>query len=196
MNAASKITAKLKQFLFVRLRIWKYNRLSTCKNISGKPVKFQPVLVNGHGSVSFGKNVRIGVINSPSFYTGYAYLEARNATASIRLGDNVTINNAFSAIADNSRITIEDDVLIGVNCLIADSDFHETHPGKRSTGNPVSKAVLIRKNVFIGSNVTILKGVCIGENAVIAAGAVVTGDIPDNAIAGGVPAKVLRSVCD
>lgn len=41
-------------------------------------------------------------------------------------------------------------------------------------------------------NVTICPGVTIGENAVIAAGAVVTKDVPDNAVAGGVPAKVIR----
>lgn len=180
--------------LFVRFRIWKYRWLSTCGKVSGAPVIVQPALLRGKGRISFGKNVQIGVIGGPGFYTGYAYIEARNATAGIHLGNNVGINNSFSIIAESSHIRIEDDVLIGFNCHIADSDFHEISPERRKNGTPVSQAVLIKKNVFIGSNVSILKGVTIGENSVIAHGAVVVSDIPDNVIAGGVPAKVLKAL--
>jgi len=52
--------------------------------------------------------------------------------------------------------------------------------------------VVIEDDVWIGANVTILKGVHIGRSAIIAAGAVVTKDIPEFAIAGGVPAKVIK----
>ena len=48
--------------------------------------------------------------------------------------------------------------------------------------------------MWIGGNVTILPGVTIGNNVVIAAGAVVTKDVPDNCIAGGVPAKVIQQI--
>lgn len=51
-----------------------------------------------------------------------------------------------------------------------------------------------RKNVWLGANVTVLPGVTIGDGAIIAAGAVVTKDIPENMIAVGVPAKVMRAV--
>src|SRR5690625_6212434 len=49
--------------------------------------------------------------------------------------------------------------------------------------------VIIRKNVWIGSNATILPGVTIGDNAVVAAGAVVTKDVPENTVVAGVPAE-------
>jgi acetyltransferase-like isoleucine patch superfamily enzyme len=52
--------------------------------------------------------------------------------------------------------------------------------------------VLVKKNAWLGMNVTICPGVTIGEYAVVAAGAVVTKDVPDYAIVGGVPAKVIR----
>ena len=52
--------------------------------------------------------------------------------------------------------------------------------------------VHIKKNAWIGMNVTICPGVTIGEYAVVAAGAVVTKDVPDHAMVGGVPAKVIR----
>lgn len=47
---------------------------------------------------------------------------------------------------------------------------------------------------WIGGNVTILPGVTIGNNVVIAAGAVVTTDIPDNCVVGGVPAKKMKDI--
>lgn len=52
--------------------------------------------------------------------------------------------------------------------------------------------VVIGEDVWIGANVTILKGVHIGRSAIIAAGAVVTHDVPEFAIVGGIPAKVIR----
>lgn len=50
----------------------------------------------------------------------------------------------------------------------------------------------MKKNAWLGMNVTICPGVTIGEYAVVAAGAVVTKDVPDYAIVGSVPAKVIR----
>lgn len=50
------------------------------------------------------------------------------------------------------------------------------------------------KNVWIGANVVILPGVTIGDNSVIAAGAIVSKNVPENVVAGGVPAKIIRSV--
>jgi acetyltransferase-like isoleucine patch superfamily enzyme len=51
---------------------------------------------------------------------------------------------------------------------------------------------VVGSNVWLGSKVTILKGVTIGDNAVIGAGAVVSRDILENAVAVGVPAHVVR----
>ena len=53
----------------------------------------------------------------------------------------------------------------------------------------IAKPVHIGNDVWIGGNVTILPGVTIGNNVVVAAGAVVTKDVPDNTLVGGVPAK-------
>ena len=52
--------------------------------------------------------------------------------------------------------------------------------------------VLVKKNAWLGMNVTVCPGVTIGRYAVVAAGAVVTKDVPDYAVVGGVPAKVIR----
>ena len=52
---------------------------------------------------------------------------------------------------------------------------------------------ILWNDVWIGTNVTIVAGVTVGKGSVIAAGAVVTKDIPEYSIAGGVPAKVIKS---
>jgi maltose O-acetyltransferase len=54
--------------------------------------------------------------------------------------------------------------------------------------------VRIGNDVWIGGNVTILPGVTIGNNVVVAAGAVVTKDVPDNSLVGGVPARIIREI--
>ena len=110
------IISKIKQFCFVTLRIIKYEILSDCKRVSGKPIKYHPLLLTGNGKISFGKNVQIGVVSSPDFYSHYAYLEAREEWSEIIIGDNVAINNAFS-IECSSKVIIENDVLIGSKLL-------------------------------------------------------------------------------
>ncbi|WP_396145533.1 acyltransferase [Flavobacterium sp.] len=183
----------LKKILFVTLRVWKYQFLSDCKNSIGKPKCFHPLLIKGNGTISFGKNVQIGVVASPNYYSHYTYLEARNESSSIHIGDNVTINNAFSAVAF-SKIIIGNATLIGVNCVIMDNDGHNLHPQERNSTTIPTEDILIGSNVFIGDNVTILKGVSIGANTVIGSGSVVTNNIPENTIAAGVPAKVIRNL--
>ena len=54
--------------------------------------------------------------------------------------------------------------------------------------------IRIGNDVWLGANVTILPGVSIGDNVVVGAGAVVTKDIPDNSLAVGVPARVMKKI--
>ena len=58
----------------------------------------------------------------------------------------------------------------------------------------IAKPVTIGNDVWIGANCTILPGVTIGNNVVVAAGAVVTKDVPDNCVVGGVPAKIIKEM--
>lgn len=57
----------------------------------------------------------------------------------------------------------------------------------------ITKPISVGNNVYIGNSVTILPGVKIGNNVIIGAGAIVSRDIPDNSVAVGVPAKVIKS---
>ncbi|MEI9912648.1 MAG: hypothetical protein WDO71_25235 [Bacteroidota bacterium] len=124
---------------FQKPRLLKYWLLSTNKNVIGKAECFQPVLLIGVGKISFGKNVQLGYYPSPLYYSGYIHLESRNKDAIIEIGNNVRINNNFIAVSEFAGIYIGDNVLIGVNCEIIDSDFHELIKEKRNGGIPVSK---------------------------------------------------------
>lgn len=86
------------------------------------------------------------------------------------------------------EITIGCNVAISENVIIWDSDAH-AFVGKE---DQMTKPVVIGDHVWIGTNVTILKGANIGNGAVIAAGSVVTGTIPENCVAAGIPAKVIK----
>ena len=71
---------------------------------------------------------------------------------------------------------------------------HPLSPKKRRAHLAQAKEIKIGDDVWIGANVTILPGVTIGNNVVIGAGAVVTKDIPDNSLAVGVPARVIKEI--
>lgn len=108
----------------------------------------------------------------------------------IFIGKNVFINHGCSFL-DLGGITIEDDVLIGPQVNI----ITENHPvDPKSRKSLELKSVTIKRNAWIGANATILPGVIIGENSIVAAGAVVTKDVPDNTIVGGVPAKLIKKI--
>lgn len=175
-------------------RIFFYSALST-NRITGNPVRLQPIQAIGFGKILFGDDVKIGVFPSPFFYSTYAYIEARNPSASISIGSGTWINNNFCAIAEHTSITIGLNCFIGTNVQILDSDFH----GMRLEERRISKAewakpVVVGDNVFIGSDVKILKGVSIGSGAVIGSGSLVIRDIPAAVIAVGSPARVIRTV--
>ncbi len=104
----------------------------------------------------------------------------------IKLGKGITLMNGFKCMSSGGLV-IEDDTLVAINCTVLTNnhDFYE---------RPVltCKPVHIKKNVWIGANVTILPGVTIGENAIVGACSVVTKDVPDNAVVVGNPAKVIK----
>ncbi len=180
--------------LYSVIRVFKYKVLSNGKQVSGKPILNSPALINGLGTITFGKNVNLGVPMSPFFFNTYIYIEARSSQSQITIEKGVWINNNACIISDGPGITIGQHTLIGFNFAVYDSDFHDLHPDKRLSGIPNTGKVIIGANVFIGSGVTVLKGVEIGINSIIANGSVVTKSIPANVIAGGNPCKVIREI--
>jgi len=184
----------LYKVIFRKIRIIHYQLLSNSKNIKGRPILFQPIVVNGIGQIVFGKNIKFGVENAPDYYSSYGFIDVRNIDSKIEFGDDIWINNHFCAISEGAGIYIGDKTIIGVNVSIMDTDFHHIDPDKRMLSGYPTGFVNIGKNVWIGNNVMILKNSEIGDNSIIAAGAVVSGKFPSNVIIGGVPAKVIKNL--
>jgi len=106
------------------------------------------------------------------------------------IGKNVFINHGCSFL-DLGGITIEEDVMLGPQVKIT-SENHPLDPTIRRL--LILNKVHIKRNAWIGAGASILPGVTVGENAIVAAGAVVNKNVPDNAIVGGIPAKVIKMI--
>ena len=105
----------------------------------------------------------------------------------VKFGKGVFINHS-AILSASGGIEFEDGVMAAPGLRIATIN-HDMNA--RHTIYTYGK-VTIKKNAWIGMNVTICPGVTVGEYAVVGAGAVVTKDVPDYAVVGGVPAKVIR----
>lgn len=120
--------------------------------------------------------------------------------AHTRLGSHVFINAGCNFL-DGGTITIGDRVLLapdvsiytGYHSLDAKERWKQGADGKLHLIAMV-KPVVIGDDVWIGGNATILPGVHIGSNVVVAAGAVVSEDVPDNCVVGGVPARIIKEL--
>lgn len=116
----------------------------------------------------------------------------------LRIGKNVGISS--STIVCHREISIGNNVLIGGNCVIYDTDFHSLDADLRASHKEPRdsigmKAVEIGNNVFIGAHSTILKGTVIGDNSVIGAGSLLAGSIvPSNQVWAGNPAKFIKNL--
>ena len=131
---------------------------------------------------SVGKN--------PNVLPGFRCDNGRN----IHVGDEFLANYNVT-ILDISPATMGDNVWIAPGTLITTIN-HPLSPMGRRQHLVISKPITIGNDVWIGGNCTILPGVTIGNNVVVAAGAVVTRDVPDNCVVGGIPAVKLRDIAD
>ncbi len=99
----------------------------------------------------------------------------------LELGRNTDIG-AFTYINAKYKVEIQENVQIGSHCSIYSWSTIDDKKGK----------VTIKKNARIGSHSLIMPGVMIGENAIVGAFSFVTENVPDNATAFGIPAKVVK----
>ena len=101
----------------------------------------------------------------------------------LKLGAKTDIG-AFTYINSSEGVDIEDNVQIGSHCSIYSISTIDNKKGK----------VILKNNCKIGSHSIVMPGVTIGENSVIGAFSFVTMDIPDDVVAFGVPAKIIRKI--
>lgn len=143
---------------------------------------YEPAELRALFSKLIGKPVDESFAFFPPFYT--------DCGKNITIGKNVFLNMGCK-FQDQGGIFIGDGALIGHNVVLATLN-HAMDPEDRATMIPAP--IHIGKRVWIGANTTVLPGVTIGDGAIVAAGAVVTKDVPENTVVGGVPARVMRKI--
>ena len=124
--------------------------------------------------VEAGARIGRGCVLGQNVYIG------RNAV----IGDFVKIQNNVSVY---EGVTLEDGVFCGPSCVFT-NDL--TPDARRPKGSGARVRTLVREGASIGANATIVCGNTVGRRALVGAGAVVTHDVPDGAVAVGVPARV------
>lgn len=94
-------------------------------------------------------------------------------------------------INGTDRITLGDNVAIGPYSVIVTTE-HKFIDGQISNSEFFTSPITIKKGKWLASHVVVSRGVTIGKGCLVAAGAVVTKDIIDNSMVGGVPAKYIN----
>lgn len=111
-------------------------------------------------------------------YCGLSYGTTLEVNENAELESAYFTVNSNSVLIANKKITIGNDVMIGRNVVIYDSDFHSLN-----NKEDISEPVTIGDHVWIATNVTVMKGVHIGDGSVIAAGITIKEDVPERVVA-------------
>lgn len=115
-----------------------------------------------------------------------------NAVGDVVIGDKTRIGLHCTIIGP---VTIGNNVNLAQGIVVTALNHNFTDCTKRIDEQGIStKEVTIGNDVWIGANATILPGVTIGRHCVVAAGSVVTKDVPDYTVVGGVPARVMKKL--
>lgn len=197
-KANDKFVYSFRRFLLKFKYGKKINFGSNLRMIGSLPVLKLP----RNGELTFGDNV---ILNSDfegsntSLTTKVKFVTGIDGT--VKIGDNCDFNG--TCIVAYSEIEIGNCCQFASSTLISDTDFHPVEPDERRNqmqGNPYSfdkvskKKIKIGNNVWVGWGAIILKGVEIGDNSIIAAGAVITSNVPENSIAAGNPAVIVKKI--
>jgi acetyltransferase-like isoleucine patch superfamily enzyme len=171
----------LSKFLYAPMLRARCERAGTGLHVTAPPY------IRGHARISIGDGCTFSTF---TLNTGRFIDEPE-----IVFGDDCFIASQVQFTL-NKRITIGNHVGIAGRADIQDSDGHPSDPSRRMRGENIVEAdiapVTIEDYAWIGRDAHILKGVTIGRGAVVAAGSVVVSDVPEGAIAMGVPARILK----
>ncbi|MCR4405508.1 MAG: acyltransferase [Anaerolineae bacterium] len=124
----------------------------------------------------------------------WSIVELGKGDGSLHIGSNTYIQAGCILNAFVASINIGANCMIAQHCAFMPYQHSFTDPGRPMREQPLTSRgdIVLEDDVWLGVNVCVLDGVTIGQGAIVGAGAVVTKDIPPYAIAGGVPARVIR----
>ena len=147
--------------------------------------------VSGPVQISFGNDCRV---------SGHTTVSGRTcATKPPRLivGDNVDIG-WMTTIAVGTQVSIGNNVRIAGRTILAGYPGHPMDAKDRAAGLPDTDEqaadIILEDDVWLATGVSVMAGVRIGQGTVVAAGSVVSRDLPPRVLAGGIPARIIRSL--
>lgn len=147
--------------------------------------------MSGGIEISIGDNCRI---SAQSTFSGRVSGE-RNAQ--LIIGNNVDVG-WMTTIASGNKVRLGNNVRIAGRAFISGYPGHPVNAKQRAQGLPELDEqvadVILEDDVWLATGVSVMAGVTIGKGSIIAAGSVVTKSIPANVLAGGVPAKVIKTL--
>lgn len=191
----------IRSFFFWLRHLWNIIRLRVSGVRYGAGLKtWGGIILNLYPGSTVRIGDRVSIVSSPWRSTaapvfGKTRFRTFSPSSEIVIGDHAGLNGT-SITARSRTIRIGAHTKIAPNVIIVDSDFHRAWPPAerdRYPGTEEDAGVTIGEHCWIGMNVIILKGVTIGDNSIIAAGSVVVKDIPRDSLAGGAPAKVIKT---
>ncbi len=140
------------------------------------------IVRNADGQIHIGKN--------NEFLSGVCLMTYGGV---IRIGNECSINPYTIIYGHGKGVTIGNNVLIaGHSMLIPSNHNYNDLTIPIMFQGSTSEGIVVEDDVWIGTGCKILDGVRLGRGSIIAAGAVVTGDVPENAIVAGVPARIIK----
>jgi acetyltransferase-like isoleucine patch superfamily enzyme len=157
----------------------------------GSVLCFPPGTVYNERYIRIGRGTMIGPYVTLS--AGIAPGQRMLTDPVVRIGDRVVLGRG-SHVVGHLAIEIGDDVQTGPYCYVTDQNHGYEELGEPiGTQRPSEAPVSIGAGSWLGAGVVVLPGAQIGRHVVVGAGSVVTGDLPDNCVAVGAPARVVRS---
>lgn len=156
----------------------------------GSVIAFPTATTYGQGHIHIGADTMVSTWCTLA--AGYGPDQSTVPPRALVIGDRCVIGMRSGIVAHES-IELGDDVWFGMDIYVTDANhgYQDPHtPIGRQLGE--HEAVRIGSGSWIGHGSVVLAGTTIGRNVVVAAGSVVRGDVPDHAVIGGVPAKVIR----
>lgn len=158
------------------------------ESFGSNPMLMKPWNVKVHGRhINIGNNVHM--VTDSHRKISFATWTFGDHQGHISLGDNVLVCPGCR-FDSASNISIGDNCMFAAGAYITDADWHDVYDRTKVVG--ITRPVTLEDNVWIGDGATVCKGVTIGKNSVIGAGSVVASDIPENVIAAGNPATVIK----
>lgn len=160
-----------------------HGEMKRCRNLCWRITQTNPD--DRDSIITLERELFCGVLPEGTFITPPFQIDC---ACCVRLGKNVFANHGLTMMSIGT-IIIDNGVMLGPEVGL----FTVNHE-PQNIRTIMTKSIHLKRNAWIGARVSILPGVTVGENAIVGTGSVVTHDVPDNCMAVGVPARIVKEI--